>query len=583
MSLEGDERLIVSKRQIKTVYLLWLLIVPAAFYIAYFYFPSNEYDYFYLSISLLIVIAIMRLTITVQNMLITLERWVIFSVFFQYGLLAEMVFMQIAVLTILFTSKSATPKLFRFTFNSIHFAIISIVSSAIFYAVGGMSGQIELSKLVLAGFIYASAYSLINSALFYFSFTILKNDTSAIKKVTLWDYIVSILLLPFAIMFCLLLEQLGNQAFLLIGVPFLLVLIVTRNYMKSNQFNDVLASAAEIGHQLADRLGVEDVLLTFIDKIKRVIPYDSAYIVDLRTGGNLVMLAFKEGEFRSGTPTRFLFPQKKVVEDGLDLEVTKLFLNKRSVDSLTGYTFDSSVESVLTAPIKRNQKTEGFLILTSHQRYAFEDVHVKMLDLLTGYFATAVEKARYYERTVEKSVRCGLTGLYNFRYLESKLDEEMVRFHTGEISTLSTIILDIDHFKAVNDTYGHQSGNDLLCAFAALLRSLQTTEMTLARYGGEEFVIILPDYEKEDAVEFAEMIRKEMEESSFKIIPDLSEDREPTIVNMTVSVGVATMPMDAKDGKELLRNADRALYIGGKQAGRNRVGVYEEEKENVVS
>lgn len=576
-------RLNVSKRQIKAVYLVWLLIVPAAFYIAYSHFPSNDYDYFYLAISLLILIVMMKLTITVQNMLITLDRWVIFSVFFQYGLLAEMVFMQIAVLTLLYASKSPTPKLFRFTFNSIQFAIISVVSSAIFYAVGGSNGQIELSKLVLAGFIYASAYSLINSALFYFSFRLLKNDTSAIKKVALWDYIVSILLLPFAIVFCLLLEQLGNQAFLLIGVPFLLVLIVTRNYMESNQFNDVLASAAEIGHQLADRLGVEDVLLTFIDKIKRVIPYDSAYIIDLRAGGNLVMLAFQEGEFRSGTPTRFSFPQKRIVEDSMDLEVTKMFLNKKSVESLAGYTFDSSVESVMTTPIKRNQRTEAFLILTSNQRYAFEEVHVKMVDLLTGYLATAVEKGRYYERTVEKSVRCGLTGLYNFRYLESKLDEEVIRYHTGEISTLSTIILDIDHFKSINDTYGHQSGNDLLCAFAALLRSCQTSEMTLARYGGEEFVIILPDYEKEDAVELAEMIRKEMEESSFNIIPDLSEDREPAIVNMTVSIGVATMPMDAKDGKELLRNADRALYIGGKQAGRNRVGVYEEEKVNVVS
>ncbi len=243
----------------------------------------------------------------------------------------------------------------------------------------------------------------------------------------------------------------------------------------------------------------------------------------------------------------------------------------------------ASVESVMITPIKRNKKTEGFFILTSEQRYAFEDVHVKMADLLTGYFITAVDKAIYYEKTVEKSVRCGLTGLYNFRYLESKLDEEVIRYHTGEISTLSTIILDIDHFKAINDTYGHQSGNDLLNAFAALLRSCQTSEMTLARYGGEEFVILLPNVEKEDAVEFAESIRKKVEESSFKIIPDLSEDREPTIVNMTVSIGVATMPIDAKDGKELLRNTDRALYIGGKQAGRNRVGVYEEESVSVMS
>ena len=104
-----------------------------------------------------------------------------------------------------------------------------------------------------------------------------------------------------------------------------------------------------------------------------------------------------------------------------------------------------------------------------------------MADLLTGYFATAVEKARYYERTVEKSVRCGLTGLYNFRYLESKLDEEVIRYHTGEISTLSTIILDIDHFKSINDTYGHQSGNDLLRAFAASVEGLPNVRNDISK------------------------------------------------------------------------------------------------------
>ncbi|MCM3637270.1 diguanylate cyclase [Sporosarcina luteola] len=573
----------MTAQQKRTIYILWLLIVPMMFYIALNYFPSASYDYVNLAIYMAILLATLTTTISLGNVSITLERWVIFSLFFQYGIVAEMIFMQIVTVVLLYSHKSPTPKAFRFAVNSIESIIVSLISAAIFYALGGSLTQMSLGSFFLAGFIFATVYSLLNSAILFIVFKWIKAGTSGMKKIVWWDYISTILLLPFAITFCLLMQQVGTKAFLLIGVPFLIVLLVSSNYMKSNKLNEVLSSSTVIGHQLADRLRVEDVFLTFIDKIKGVIPYESAYIVDLRMGENLVMLALKEGEFRSGEANRFSFPQKKSDGDGLDVEVTKLFLNKRSISSLIGYTFDPSVESVMTAPIKRNQKTEAFLVLTSNHRYAFEEMHVKMVDLLTGYFATAVEKARYYERTVEKSVRCGLTGLYNFRYLESKLDEEVIRYHTGEISTLSTIILDIDHFKAVNDTYGHQSGNDLLCTFAALLRSHQTSEITLARYGGEEFVMILPNYEKYEAVELAETIRKEVEESSFKIIPDLSEDREPTIVNMTVSVGVATMPMDAKDGKELLRNTDRALYIGGKQAGRNRVGVYEEEKENVVS
>ncbi|MFS0689880.1 sensor domain-containing diguanylate cyclase [Sporosarcina sp. 179-K 8C2 HS] len=574
--------MIVTAKQKRTIYILWLLVVPFMFYIALNFFPAAPYDYLNLAIYMAILLVALITTISFDRVSITLERWVIFSLFFQYGIVAEMIFMQIASLLLLFIQKSSTPNAFRFAVNSIESTIVSVISAAIFYALGGSLGQMSVSSFLIAGFIFASVYSLLNSAIIYSLFKWVKTSTSGMKKAIWWDYVSTILLLPFAITFCLLIKEYGIGAFLLIGVPFLIVLIVASNYMESNNLNDVLSSSTVIGHQLADSLRVEDVLLTFIDKIKGVITYDNAYIVDFRTGGNLVMLAHKEGEFRSGMANKLSLPQKRSAGDGLDVEATKLFLNKKSISSLKGYTFDPSVESVMTAPIKRNQKTEGFLILTSNQRYAFEEVHVKIVDLLTGYLAIAVEKARYYERTVEKSVRCGLTGLYNYRYLESKLDEEMVRFHTGEIMTLSTIILDIDRFKSINDTYGHQSGNDLLCAFAALLRKYQTSDMTLARYGGEEFVMILPNYEKEDAIKLAETIRKEMEESSFQIIPDLLEDREPTIVNMTVSIGVATMPMDAKDGKVLLRNADRALYIGGKQAGRNRVGIYEEEKENVV-
>ena len=164
---------------------------------------------------------------------------------------------------------------------------------------------------------------------------------------------------------------------------------------------------------------------------------------------------------------------------------------------------------------------------------------MKIVDVLTGYFAISLVKARYYEKTIEQSERCGLTNLHNFRYLNAKLDEEIIRFHIGEINSLSVLMLDIDHFKSINDTYGHQSGNDLLKALARLLESFVPAEATLARYGGEEFVIVLPNYGKSETAKLAEKIRNEVELSTFRIIPDLSKEREPVDVHMTVSIGVA--------------------------------------------
>ncbi|MDW0118108.1 sensor domain-containing diguanylate cyclase [Sporosarcina thermotolerans] len=560
----------------RNIYVLWLLIVPFAFYAALNFFPSNSYDYLNMIIYLLFLIAIMMISIPVDRVSITLERWIIFSLFFQYGVLSEMVFMQIAMFVLLFTLKSSTPKTFRFAFNSIVFSVVSLVGGYVFYAFGGSLQNMSLANFFIAGFIYASVYSLVNSALLILIFKMLKQKNAVTKKAVLWDFVVTILLLPFAIIFTLLFQQISGKAFLLIGVPFILVLLVTSKYLKSDILNDLLSSAAVIGHHLAESLRVDDVLRTFVEKIKNVIPYESAYIIDLRVGGNLIMLSCVEGEFQRKEAMNFSFPSKNNVKDGLDVEMTKMYLTRKSLSALNGFTFAPSVESVLAAPVKRDGKTEGFLILTSNQKYAFDEVQTKMVDLLTSYFATAMVKARYYEKTVEKSTRCALTGIHNYHYLEQKLDEEIVHFHTGEVQSLSAIMLDIDHFKSINDTYGHQSGNDLLVSLANLLSKFQHKGMTLARYGGEEFTIILPNFSKDEAIKLAELIRKDVEKSKFEIIPDLSDNNEPINVQMTISLGVATMPEDAKDGKDLLRNADRALYIGGKQAGRNRVGIYEE-------
>lgn len=272
------------------------------------------------------------------------------------------------------------------------------------------------------------------------------------------------------------------------------------------------------------------------------------------------------------------FKSKVEWDDGLDLDVPKIFGAKKEVVQLKNFMFSDKVKSVMTVPIKRNQRTEGMLILTSHHKSIFKALEMKIVDMLTGYFAISLVKARLYEKTVEQSERCGLTNLNNFRYLDKKLDEDIIRYHTGELHSLSAIILDIDYFKAINDTYGHQSGNDLLRALSGVLMSFVDQEATLARYGGEEFVFILRDKGKARTIELAEEIRKEVEEMTFRIVPDLSKNRSPIDVQMTISVGVATVPEDAEDAKLLLRNADRALYIGGKQAGRNRVGVYSEKE-----
>jgi diguanylate cyclase (GGDEF)-like protein len=157
----------------------------------------------------------------------------------------------------------------------------------------------------------------------------------------------------------------------------------------------------------------------------------------------------------------------------------------------------------------------------------------------------------------ELAAHDGLTQLRNRRAFEERLEDETRRWRRHG-SDVSLVLLDIDHFKTFNDTYGHPKGDEVLRAIGRLLRrSLRATDFP-ARYGGEEFAIILPNTGHTGALVVAEQLRRTIEGATW-------EDRP-----ITASIGVATMGADITNAEELVDCADRALYRS-KQSGRNRV------------
>ena len=158
------------------------------------------------------------------------------------------------------------------------------------------------------------------------------------------------------------------------------------------------------------------------------------------------------------------------------------------------------------------------------------------------------------------SIRDHLTGLYNYAYFIDRLKHEQFRAERDN-SHFSVIIFDLDRFKRVNDTYGHEKGNALLKAVAGILSTNARAMDTVARYGGEEFVILMPDSRGAER-EMAERIRKKIEETEFGGIAG-----DP--LRITISGGLCTYPHDAASATEVLTKADRALYAA-KSEGRNR-------------
>jgi diguanylate cyclase (GGDEF)-like protein len=167
-----------------------------------------------------------------------------------------------------------------------------------------------------------------------------------------------------------------------------------------------------------------------------------------------------------------------------------------------------------------------------------------------------------WNRAHELSMRDPLTGLYNRRYLEETIDRELPRARRLNQS-VGVIVLDIDHFKLLNDTYGHDAGDIVLAKTGELLRSASRKGDIACRFGGEEFAIVLPGATLAIARTRAEDIRSTVEAMRFHFEGE-------TIGPLTVSAGVAAMPPHAQDWGFVMHQADRALYTA-KQAGRNKV------------
>nr|WP_255639714.1 GGDEF domain-containing protein [Aquibacillus saliphilus] len=197
-----------------------------------------------------------------------------------------------------------------------------------------------------------------------------------------------------------------------------------------------------------------------------------------------------------------------------------------------------------------------------------------ILNILINYLAVALENAKNYEETKRKSEIDPLTKLFNFRYFQDYLEDYMNDVNQNEEHT-SLILLDLDHFKAVNDTYGHQSGNEILKDLALRLTTVIGNSGTVARYGGEEFVIFLPNTSKQQSHYVAEDLRKEIADLPFLLSDHILESNQSIEVQVTASIGIATCPEDCDVPLELIRHADRAMYLGAKQKGRNKVAAYE--------
>ncbi|MBV6273388.1 sensor domain-containing diguanylate cyclase [Alcaligenaceae bacterium CGII-47] len=345
---------------------------------------------------------------------------------------------------------------------------------------------------------------------------------------------------------------------------------ITSRFAELDKLQTVMA-------RIGQGLSVEQVLNSIYESYTRLIPYDRIGCALLDDAGLMLRSCWARANYpgikiHSGfSATMANSSLVQIIETNEprilnDLE-QYLFENPRSV--ATQLIVAEGIRSSLTCPLVVNGKAIGFLFFSSCQKDAYSNQHQNIYIQTAGLVSLVVEKSLLYQKLQDsnqklqkKSDHDSLTGVMNHGAITTWMGASLYRARQ-EHRSLAIIMADLDHFKAINDTYGHQAGDAVLHAAAQAIQKILRGNDQLGRYGGEEFLIVLEDADAEDAAIVAERIRQ--------TIALLEVKHNKQCLRLTVSLGAAAT-QSGDTAKALHARADEALYRA-KSNGRNRVEV----------
>ena len=248
-----------------------------------------------------------------------------------------------------------------------------------------------------------------------------------------------------------------------------------------------------------------------------------------------------------------------VTLEGMPLHLTKDTVKNYAQDLVVGLL---KSEELVLVPLKAKDKVNGIIVADNFiTREPITKDDIRMLIMLANQAGLAIENSQLYEKTVLRAHSDSLTELWNHGYFQFLLQSELEKTKITQ-GVLSVIMLDIDDFKVYNDLLGHQAGDKILKDLSALLKDQSRKMDHVCRYGGEEFMIILPETDKTETFQIAERLRQDIAKHCFyheEILPNKK---------ITVSIGVASFPIDGLTPSELTASCDKALYQA-KHKGKN--------------
>ncbi len=376
-------------------------------------------------------------------------------------------------------------------------------------------------------------------------------------------------LMPIGVVLVLLYDPTQPLGFLLLSFTYLLINFVFSRLSRTQKQLQERVHDLEILNVTGRRLSASLQLGELVEQVARetvkAIPEAEAIVlVHRRAGGEagFVLDGYDRASdrfFRQPLPEHERGAAGWVMQRGVarridDLEHTDIALEEGP----------QGMRSWLGVPLFMYGGCEGVIAVQSSKPKAFGEDHQHLLESLGLQIAAALQNAHLYELAMVD----GLTGLFMRRYFDARIDEEIERSKRYE-TPFSVVMIDVDDFKKLNDEHGHLIGDRVLRAIADVVKSQMRGVDTAARYGGEELALILPRTEMVAAYNVGERIRAAIAEERVT-----TDSEPPKVLGVTASFGIASYPESkARDGEDLIRRADRALYRA-KKTGKNRVELF---------
>jgi two-component system cell cycle response regulator len=348
--------------------------------------------------------------------------------------------------------------------------------------------------------------------------------------------------------------------------------------IRAQQDADSRRKLVDILHEVTGDLSVSELFHLLVRRAARALGVSHCSVVLARPGESsaVVVAAYENPNLHQLVIELERYPELKAALDSgqpvlvEDLDTHPLYEGVRNVWGLEG--IEVPIRSVIALPFTIERGQYGvFLVRRTRDQEPFGAADLEFAHSVITAAVAVIQRAQMVESTMADNARLEqlaqtdpLTQLLNRRALTERITAEMERALRYD-STMALLMIDLDHFKKVNDTYGHLVGDDVLRDVAQLLgETIRGTDI-VARYGGEEFLVLLPETDDEGAERFAERIRVAVEQHPFVA------GKESGTLSMTTSVGVAVFPAARIESVEdLFARADAALYRA-KADGRNRV------------